>query len=1044
MFKRFFIFLFILILGNSGSVFALDFNCSNSECLSEFETVKSSKYFSGAIIKGDFEKTPTYVQFKFANGTLSDWIFLYHHVDSKYEHDHHNHHSGKHEHDGFAHIHNGFNKKSDGPEYKYDTHADGEIFIHTKTATALRFKSEKAIDNLDFELIGLMDEIPKNLMAGSDFSGLNIISRNSWGGFEKANNRLKLVASRSFLPDFSQFYSKEDPEISQVLGFVDNKALLWPRKYAKEIKMLVIHHTASTNEIDNPMQAIKNIHQYHANIKNWGDIGYHYVIAPDGKIFEGRAGGAGVVGGHSYDVNKVSVGISVMGNYQTNQVPTAVMHSLAGLLEKLTEQYDLDPNGVVRYKDQKIPVIAGHMDTGKTLCPGVYLYERIPELRSWVSSNLSMNPKPFALDSDNLFNVEPLVENTIKVKLENLTTQRWQSTSTKLIAANLETKKLVENKSFSLKTNNVAPGRSGNFELKFKPQSLSGFKTLRFKLQHNGVTFDQELFVNIVIKQFDIDYAFDAGSLKVNTKQGKSTNVEFKLTNNSEIDFNSKNPVYLAILNTDSAEDLVSIRSNKINLSAGKSKKFKVSVDGAKKSGIYTFKLGLVSPEIGVIDGNELDLIVYNSSSSKLRGKKMKYLYSYSLPVNKWQKVTVSVPNNTNRTWTQENFKITSLTDYNTFITIPKMTQSSVRPGQSATVKFSARVDNQNPHVILMRFFNEKFVYSKFTRVEINYNQKPTITKEPVRNAALDSSVRSVSQVTSRPTIATPAPVLAPAPVASVDSRNEKNPLLRVHITQANLDKYEITCNTPFISNLGGLRQYKASEVINVNIKSANQQIARFEPIKDGVCTVLNLERRPAWNKNLNDNSFRGNLELRFDNNQAILINEIRMEDYLKGLGEVSNSSHIEKAKTIMVAARSYAYYYALVDRKFPGKPYDLNDDPNATQKYIGYGMQKRSPLVSKAVTATYGKVIGYNGNVIKVPYFNQSAGYTKSALDVWGWKNVPYLKGVSDPYCKQTRFLGHGVGISGCGASQMALEGFSYDKIIKYYLPGTEIKTIY
>ena len=210
-----------------------------------------------------------------------------------------------------AQINNGFNNKSYGTEHYYDTTAYGEIFIHTKTSTALRFKSEKAIDNLDFELIGLMDEIPKNLMAGSDFSGLNIISRNSWGGFEKSNNRLKLVASRSFLPDFSQFYSKEDPEISQVLGFVDNKALLWPRKYAKEIKMLVIHHTASTNEIDNPMQAIKNIHQYHANIKNWGDIGYHYVIAPDGKIFEGRAGGAGVVGGHSYDVNKVSVWFAI-------------------------------------------------------------------------------------------------------------------------------------------------------------------------------------------------------------------------------------------------------------------------------------------------------------------------------------------------------------------------------------------------------------------------------------------------------------------------------------------------------------------------------------------------------------------------------------------------------------------------------------------------------------------------------------------------------------------------------------------------------------
>lgn len=1007
MYKRFFIFLFVLLLGNSGSVFAMDFDCSLETCISEFEQVQNSKYFTGALINGDFHEQ-SYVQFKFADGNLSDWILLHDDLDTE--------HSGH-----------------------------GEVLVNTKTASALRFKTSDDHAEIDFEFVGLTDSIPKKLMAGNDFSGLNIIPRSTWGGYEKENTKLKLVASRSFLPDFSSFYSKEDPEISQVLGFVNNKTLLWPRQYAKEIKMLVLHHTASTNEIDNPAQAIKNIHEFHTNGKNWGDIGYHYIVAPDGQIFEGRAGGSGVIGGHSFDVNKVSVGISVMGNYQTSQVPTPVMHSLAALLEKLSEQYDLDPNASVRYKNQTMPVIGGHRDTGKTLCPGEYLYERIPELRSWVSSNMSMNPKPFSLESENLFNLESLTANSLEIKLKNLTTQNWQSTNTKLIPANSETRLITGNSEFKLVSNNISSGKTGRFKLDFTPKNLSGFKTLRFKLQNNGVTFDQEVFVNIVIKPFDIEYSFDARALKISTKKGKSSNIEFELTNESKINFDSKNPVYLAILNTDSVEDLVSIKSNQINLAAGKSRKFNVSVDGAKKSGTYTFKLGLISPEIGVIDGKVLDLIVQNSTATTVRkAQTMKYLYSYSMPIDKWQKLTVSVPNNTDRTWTRENFKITSLTDYNTFITIPKMQEQSVAPGQSATITYTARVNNESPHVILMRFFNEKFVYSKFTRVEINYNQKPNLTQEPVRNAALDSAVKSVSQVTSRPTIATPAPVVAPAPVASTNSRDEQNPLLRVHITQANLDRYEITCDTPFISNLGGLRQYKASEVINVNIKSANQQIARFEPIKDGVCTVLNLERRPAWNKNLNDNSFRGNLELRFDNNQAILINEIRMEDYLKGLGEVSNSSHIEKAKTIMVAARSYAYYYATVDRKFPGKPYDLNDDPNATQKYIGYGMEKRSPLVSKAVNATYGKVVGYNNDVIKVPYFNQSAGYTKSALDVWGWKNVPYLNGVSDPYCKQKIFLGHGVGISGCGASQMALEGFLYDKIIKYYLPGTVIKTIY
>jgi len=88
--------------------------------------------------------------------------------------------------------------------------------------------------------------------------------------------------------------------------------------------------------------------------------------------------------------------------------------------------------------------------------------------------------------------------------------------------------------------------------------------------------------------------------------------------------------------------------------------------------------------------------------------------------------------------------------------------------------------------------------------------------------------------------------------------------------------------------------------------------------------------------------------------------------------------------------------------------------------------------------------VVQYQNETIKVPYFNQSAGFTKSAKDVWGWSSNPYLNGVADPYCKATSFLGHGVGISGCGATQMAKEGFDFDEIIKYYLPGVAIKKIY
>lgn len=1010
------------------SVLAMDFDCKETQCVSDWEYVTEKPYFTGIITELNTTDSLTgkhvdehgqhlYSQFLYADGNTSDWI---------------------------------------GIEPDLDDPDSNEVLINTKTAKAVRFRidNDEVLDGVieapqalkDFEFVGLTESIPKVLVSGQVFDGLNIISRESWGGFEKENSSLRLVASRSFLPNFSRFNSNDDPEVSQVIGFLDNKTLLWPRQYAKEIKMLVVHHTASTNEIDNPLQAIRNIHEFHANGKNWGDIGYHYVVAPDGQIFEGRAGGAGVIGGHSFDVNKVSIGISVMGNYEQDQVSTETMRSLAMLLEKLSNAYDLDPTSSVFYKDMTMPVISGHRDTGKTLCPGKNLYSRLPELRTWVENNMTLNPKSFSLESENNFEVQAVVDQTIRVNLKNLTTQNWSSSNTRLVPADNETQKLIgSNNSFKLTSSNVRTDQTGSFELNFKTPNVSGFKALRFKLEHNGTSFKEDLYINMIVKSKDLQFEFDSSSSKLSMKPGQNGSLNIELSNDSEIDFNSQNPVYLAVLNSDSSEEIIKIRSNKINLKAGKSTTLKLDINSPSKAGTYTQKIGLVSPELGVLDADSTNIIV-NVAQPRIssRSQIMQYEYNYKVSVDVWSEIEVEVPNNTSSTWTKDEFKVGHVKDYNTFITVPKIRESVVRPGEVATVYFKLRTDTALPHMLMMRFVHDNSViYSKFVRIYINQNgPKPTSAdnKSALAPSTKTSSPAKVASDNKTQATSTKKQLVTGL-AAGLDS---VEPTLRVHITGASLDSYSITCNTDFISNLGGLQKHQSGSVLHMNILQANQDIARFEPEADGICTVLNLERRPAWNPRLNDNSFRGNLEIRFDEGKAILINEIKLEQYLKGLGEVSESSDLDKAKTIMTAARSYAYHYAVDAEKFPGKPYNLNDDPNSTQKYIGYGMELRSPTISKAVMQTSGMVVQYQNETIKVPYFNQSAGFTKSAKDVWGWNSTPYLNGVADPYCLATSFLGHGVGISGCGATQMAKEGFDFDEIIKYYLPGVEIKKIY
>ena len=126
----------------------------------------------------------------------------------------------------------------------------------------------------------------------------------------------------------------------------------------------------------------------------------------------------------------------------------------------------------------------------------------------------------------------------------------------------------------------------------------------------------------------------------------------------------------------------------------------------------------------------------------------------------------------------------------------------------------------------------------------------------------------------------------------------------------------------------------------------------------------------------------------------------------------------------------------------------DVNRDGNVTpldalcvfQKYLGYGLELRSPNFTQAVEITKNEVVTYQEKLVKTPYFNQSNGRTLSAQEVWGWNHTPYLISVEDTYCQGLSRKGHGVGLSGYGATQMAKNGKSYKNIIKYYYQGVEI----
>ncbi len=146
---------------------------------------------------------------------------------------------------------------------------------------------------------------------------------------------------------------------------------------------LFVHHQAGTA---NPPYAavVQGIWQFHVYTRGWCDIGYNWVIAPDGTLFEGRAGGNNVVGAHVTGLNTGSMGVCLLGDYQSEQPTPAALETLGRLLAWKCCDSSIDPVGASVHQGSGLTVqhISGHRDAGSTLCPGDNLYARLPNLRT--------------------------------------------------------------------------------------------------------------------------------------------------------------------------------------------------------------------------------------------------------------------------------------------------------------------------------------------------------------------------------------------------------------------------------------------------------------------------------------------------------------------------------------------------------------------------------------------------------------------------------------------------------------------------------------
>lgn len=157
----------------------------------------------------------------------------------------------------------------------------------------------------------------------------------------------------------------------------------WPPTYAP-IQKIIIHHTATPNRPSNPAEAIRSIYHYHAIDKDWGDIGYNFIIDVNGVVYEGRYGGPNVVGGHSLQYNRGSIGICLLGDFDRAEPSQAMLDSVLRVI--WTRAAHVDTTTATDFVDMlDLPNLCGHGDLMPTSCPGASVDVLLPYFRGWVA-----------------------------------------------------------------------------------------------------------------------------------------------------------------------------------------------------------------------------------------------------------------------------------------------------------------------------------------------------------------------------------------------------------------------------------------------------------------------------------------------------------------------------------------------------------------------------------------------------------------------------------------------------------------------------------
>jgi len=841
----------------------------------------------------------------------------------------------------------------------------------------------------------------------------------------------------------------------------------WPvledGRFDPQAKVIVLHHTASANlQSDNDDSGrytamVRDIYRFHATSKVWydangakhngvGDICYNYLVDINGNIYQGRVGGNGVIGAHVAGFNTGTIGVSVIGTfggtlqgkYVDHQITLALRNSLINFVAWLAATNNIDLNQKVRFCNfqgddcQYVYPVVGHRDLASTQCPGSSLYALIPEIRQ-KAADLALQYKNY------LYQVQG--QDAV-----------WQ----------------------------LSAGVRTPFDtLAQFQQKIGAYNKLNFVPETTLTLYP--LAASVLYKDGDLVRA-----------EGDATVYWLK---NQEL-----RPILSAQVFTANKFDWskVNVLSN-LEIASFKKGSQILYPDGALVKGVadavYLIKNGLrqhISSAIAFVKNGFNWVAILRAADNELA------LYPQGddilLPNASLVKEVVSptvyyIENNSRRPissvdiFNQHKFKWSDILTLSVGeIALYPVAKPLLLP--DATLVKTA----DKPDVYIIAADKRYWVTSwqliqdlgkkaadiiKVSAIDLqnyaaaasvgaltdwqnilaaNAQAATTVAANHAAEVSDDSSL--ANNATSTP-VTTPVPVPASVPSTTTSTVSKFGPNIRIGIFSLSAgDDLVMTGLSDFAvyKNDQVLANKKANELFTV--KASDLKITdkyRFSSsVAEPIMEIVSYEARPSWNPSLNDNQFRGVIELVYStkSNKWWVVNELPLDQYVWGIAEITNDQALEYLKAMTIAARSYANYHLSRGGKRAGEPYIINNT-SSDQVYKGYGFEKRADKVKEAALATANKVLMFNAKPAVTPYSSDSGGTSKDACQLWGSvfcdPDYAYLRGgVKDPTATVHTATGiaasHGVGLCAVGARQMAAEDLTFDQILGKYYPGTVI----